>query len=407
MALTRQLRAKVRVPPLLWGAIGLVLAGAVYYFAYYGPTAARTMAALAEASRLEVQVQVLSRARQALPQARETLRALQARQASTIQRTLRLQDLPAGAGFVSDAAAAMGMRLVTLTYSLQGEPAAGGAVHFDVQVEGPYAGLVRFIEAMEHAFDQVQFSALDVSAAPGSTAAGEQAAPASPPVPRIGTGGTPAGTGSADSASAERATSDRMAQVAALFSYLQTMALQKSGATSEVPAPVGAGGAADGATSRDGMGASAGAGTMAPSAAGSAGSALVRAMLGFSVPVRVAAEPGTQEVPWKAPALATLDALGSQAGTRPAVINPFAPSDRASVETRFAQASGTDALDLRVTGIAQGPGGLVAVLIVAGRSHVVREGTRLGALEVVAVRPDGLEVRAEQQRVFVPLRAGP
>ncbi|MBE3597302.1 MAG: hypothetical protein IMX02_00320 [Limnochordaceae bacterium] len=373
----------------------------------------RTAAMLAEAGRLEAEVQVLSRARLALPEAERALQALRARQARAVERTPRVEDLPRGAGFVSRAAEVAGLRPLRVTYSLQGPAAAppdakaaaaGGSVRFDVEVEGPYGGLVSLVETIERAFEGVQFISLAVSPAPPpepahlaarapSQAQAQANVPLSPPLGQAAgqaPGGTQPGVTAGPGAGSDAPPSDRLSQVAALFSYLQMLAMQQSGAVSGVP--VGQPGDQTGLLSP-----SAASGSPAPKVAGSPA---VRASLSFTVAVRAANDPASRPVAWKALPLPAASATGRTS-------NPFEPADKAAVEARLAQAPSPEVPALRVTGIARGSDGFVAVLVVDERSHLVRDGTRLGRLTVRAVRAGGVDVQVEGRRVFVPLRVEP
>ncbi|WP_324715627.1 hypothetical protein U7230_09620 [Carboxydochorda subterranea] len=410
MKLRAGVRLGGRVPLAPAMVVALLLGGGAYYLAWYRPVAVRTAAMLAEASRLEAEVQVLSRARLALPEAERALQALRARQARAAERTPRVEDLPRGAGFVSRAAEVAGLRPLRVTYSLQG-PAApapdakaaagGGSVRFDVEVEGPYGGLVSLVETMERAFEGVQFISLAVSPAPppeparlAAHAPSQAQAQANVPFsPLLGQaagqapGGTQPGVTAGPGAGSEAALSDRLSQVAALFSYLQMLAMQQSGAVTGVPVGQPAGPLSPSAAS----------GSPAPEVTGSPA---VRASLSFTVAVRAADDPVSRAVEWKALPLPVASTTG---GTS----NPFEPSDRTAVEARLAQAPSPEVPALRVTGIARGSDGFMAVLVVDERSHLVRDGTRLGRLTVRTVRAGGVDVQVEGRRVFVPLRVEP
>lgn len=288
-------------------SLALLVATTGYYLAVLGPMWARSEGTIRELRKLEQELQALGRARQELGSATEARDAARRRYEQVAARVLRADDLPRAVGFVQQLAEARNLQVVNVRHTLQGPAAAATAARLDVDLQGPYGGVLALAEALEAHFPAIEFVGLVL----------EASAP-------------------------------------------QSQAVRS------------------------------------PSGEGAPGSPRVRAALSFTVPLRPPSEgSGDLAVAWVAPAVSAV---------RLPRDNPFQPALPLAALAEPQPEAVVQALEARVTGVALGSEGPLAILRLANRSHVVRPGDRVGPLRVLRVEAVGVIAELDGRQLQIPLR---
>lgn len=138
-------------------SLGLLALLIGYYLAVLGPLWARSQGALREVRKLEQELQALSRARQELASATQAKEAAFRRYEQLAARVLQADDLPRAVGFVQQLAAARDLQVQNVRHTLQGPSGAATSVRLDLDVQGPYGGVLALAEALESHFPALRF----------------------------------------------------------------------------------------------------------------------------------------------------------------------------------------------------------------------------------------------------------
>lgn len=151
-------------------SVALVVAVAGYYFAVLGPMWARSEGAIRQVRKLEQELQALGRVRQELATATEARDTARKRYEQVATQVLRPDDLPRAVGFVQQLAEARRLQVLNVRHALQGPPAGATAARLDVDLQGPYGGVLALAEALEAQFPAIEFVGLVLEASGGEAA---------------------------------------------------------------------------------------------------------------------------------------------------------------------------------------------------------------------------------------------
>lgn len=167
-------------------SLGLLVLLIGYYLAVLGPLWARSQGALREVHKLERELQALGRARQELAAATEARDAARRRYEQLAARVLQPDDLPRAVGFVQQLAAVRDLQVQNVRHTLQGPPGSATSVRLDLDVQGPYGGVLALAEALESHFPALKFVGMalegSVGQAPVDRRLSSQELPGSPGV---------------------------------------------------------------------------------------------------------------------------------------------------------------------------------------------------------------------------------